>query len=134
MVSLNALFILVFGKWDAKGLSQDSVVLQSCGSSRWSSDNELLSFSAAFCPYHIGHFWVAGLGLGDSVSAQPCIPAEALALHELAALVPLQMKASHFEGLITTILGYVLLAGALILCHVSFNLCWAQWRWAWLSC
>ncbi|CAF95396.1 unnamed protein product, partial [Tetraodon nigroviridis] len=118
VVSLNALFILVFGKWDAKGLSQDSVVLQSCGSSRWSSDNELLSFSAAFCPYHIGHFWVAGLGLGDSVSAQPCIPAEALALHELAALVPLQMKASHFEGLITTILGYVLLAGALILCHI----------------
>uniref|UniRef100_H3CLH0 E3 ubiquitin-protein ligase MARCHF6 n=1 Tax=Tetraodon nigroviridis TaxID=99883 RepID=H3CLH0_TETNG len=64
VVSLNALFILVF----------------------------------AFCPYHIGHFWVAGLGLGDS------------------------MKASHFEGLITTILGYVLLAGALILCHALASL------------
>ena len=32
----------------------------------------------------------------------------------------LQVKASHFDGLITTILGYILLAGALIVCHVSF--------------
>lgn len=47
---------------------------------------------------------------------------------ELAARVPLQMKASHFEGLITTILGYVLLAGALIFCHVSFNLLWGEWE------
>lgn len=31
------------------------------------------------------------------------------------------MKASHFDGLITTILGYILLAGALIICHVSLN-------------
>lgn len=31
----------------------------------------------------------------------------------------LQVKASHFDGLITTILGYILLAGALIVCHVS---------------
>lgn len=30
-----------------------------------------------------------------------------------------QVKASHFDGLITTILGYILLAGALMVCHVS---------------
>lgn len=34
----------------------------------------------------------------------------------------LQVQASHFEGLITTIVGYVLLAMTLILCHVSFTL------------
>lgn len=39
--------------------------------------------------------------------------------------VCLQVKASHFEGLITTILGYILLAGALIACHVSIHTCWA---------
>lgn len=33
----------------------------------------------------------------------------------------LQVQASHFEGLITTIVGYVLLAMTLILCHVSFH-------------
>uniref|UniRef100_F6TYM9 E3 ubiquitin-protein ligase MARCHF6 n=1 Tax=Xenopus tropicalis TaxID=8364 RepID=F6TYM9_XENTR len=48
---------------------------------------------AAFCPYHIGHFSVVGLGFEDYV------------------------RASHFEGLITTIVGYVLLAVTLILCH-----------------
>lgn len=31
------------------------------------------------------------------------------------------MQASHFEGLITTIVGYILLAMTLILCHVSFK-------------
>lgn len=31
-----------------------------------------------------------------------------------------QVQASHFEGLITTIVGYVLLAVSLIVCHVSF--------------
>lgn len=32
-----------------------------------------------------------------------------------------QVQASHFEGLITTIVGYILLAITLIICHVSFN-------------
>lgn len=32
-----------------------------------------------------------------------------------------QVQASHFEGLITTIVGYILLAMTLILCHVSFH-------------
>lgn len=30
-----------------------------------------------------------------------------------------QIEASHFDGLVTTILGYILLAGALIVFHVS---------------
>uniref|UniRef100_A0A8C7QXI8 E3 ubiquitin-protein ligase MARCHF6 n=1 Tax=Oncorhynchus mykiss TaxID=8022 RepID=A0A8C7QXI8_ONCMY len=47
----------------------------------------------AFCPYHIGHFSVMGLGFEEYV------------------------QASQFEGLITTIVGYILLAMTLILCH-----------------
>uniref|UniRef100_A0A8C9TGM6 E3 ubiquitin-protein ligase MARCHF6 n=1 Tax=Scleropages formosus TaxID=113540 RepID=A0A8C9TGM6_SCLFO len=47
----------------------------------------------SFCPYHIGHFSVVGLGFER------------------------QVQASHFEGLITTIVGYVLLAVTLIMCH-----------------
>uniref|UniRef100_A0A7N8Y705 E3 ubiquitin-protein ligase MARCHF6 n=1 Tax=Mastacembelus armatus TaxID=205130 RepID=A0A7N8Y705_9TELE len=57
--------------------------------------NTLFILVFAFCPYHIGHFSVVGLGFEDYI------------------------KASHFDGLITTILGYILLAGALIVCHVS---------------
>ncbi|XP_048867137.1 E3 ubiquitin-protein ligase MARCHF6 [Brienomyrus brachyistius] len=55
--------------------------------------NTLFILVFAFCPYHIGHFSVVGLGFEDYV------------------------KASHFEGLITTIVGYVLLAVTLIVCH-----------------
>ncbi|XP_017328398.1 E3 ubiquitin-protein ligase MARCH6 [Ictalurus punctatus] len=55
--------------------------------------NTLFILVFAFCPYHIGHFSVVGLGFEDYV------------------------RASHFEGLITTIVGYVLLAVTLILCH-----------------
>lgn len=59
--------------------------------------NTLFILVFAFCPYHIGHFSVVGLGFEDYI------------------------KASHFDGLITTILGYILLAGALIVCHVSLT-------------
>ncbi|TNN77286.1 E3 ubiquitin-protein ligase MARCH6 [Liparis tanakae] len=52
----------------------------------------------AFCPYHIGHFSVVGLGFEEYV------------------------KASHFDGLVTTILGYILLAAALIVCHAFASL------------
>ncbi|MGH0142938.1 UNVERIFIED_CONTAM: hypothetical protein FKN15_030513 [Acipenser sinensis] len=52
----------------------------------------------AFCPYHIGHFSVVGLGFEEYV------------------------QASHFEGLITTIVGYVLLAVTLIVCHIEQGL------------
>uniref|UniRef100_A0A8C6NLW5 E3 ubiquitin-protein ligase MARCHF6 n=1 Tax=Nothobranchius furzeri TaxID=105023 RepID=A0A8C6NLW5_NOTFU len=52
----------------------------------------------AFCPYHIGHFSVVGLGIEDFV------------------------KASHFDGLVTTVLGYILLAGALVVCHTFASL------------
>ncbi|KAK0151305.1 E3 ubiquitin-protein ligase MARCH6 [Merluccius polli] len=55
--------------------------------------NTLFILVFAFCPYHIGHFSVVGLGFEDYV------------------------QASHFEGLITTIVGYILLAMTLILCH-----------------
>ncbi|XP_015210461.1 E3 ubiquitin-protein ligase MARCHF6 isoform X2 [Lepisosteus oculatus] len=55
--------------------------------------NTLFILVFAFCPYHIGHFSVVGLGFEDYV------------------------QASHFEGLITTIVGYVLLAVTLIVCH-----------------
>uniref|UniRef100_A0A2K5KT89 RING-type E3 ubiquitin transferase n=2 Tax=Cercopithecinae TaxID=9528 RepID=A0A2K5KT89_CERAT len=47
----------------------------------------------SFCPYHIGHFSLVGLGFEEHV------------------------QASHFEGLITTIVGYILLAITLIICH-----------------
>lgn len=60
--------------------------------------NTLFILVFAFCPYHIGHFSVVGLGFEEYV------------------------RASHFDGLITTILGYILLAGALIVCHVSFTM------------
>ncbi|XP_060730086.1 E3 ubiquitin-protein ligase MARCH6 isoform X2 [Tachysurus vachellii] len=55
--------------------------------------NTLFILVFAFCPYHIGHFSVVGLGFEDYV------------------------RASHFEGLITTIVGYILLAVTLIVCH-----------------
>ncbi|XP_048695541.1 E3 ubiquitin-protein ligase MARCHF6 isoform X2 [Lepidochelys kempii] len=55
--------------------------------------NTLFILVFAFCPYHIGHFSVVGLGFEEYV------------------------QASHFEGLITTIVGYVLLAINLIVCH-----------------
>lgn len=46
--------------------------------------------------------------------------AEALCVSQShCGCVCLQVRASHFDGLITTILGYILLAGALIGCHVS---------------
>uniref|UniRef100_A0A3Q3ME02 RING-type E3 ubiquitin transferase n=1 Tax=Mastacembelus armatus TaxID=205130 RepID=A0A3Q3ME02_9TELE len=60
--------------------------------------NTLFILVFAFCPYHIGHFSVVGLGFEDYI------------------------KASHFDGLITTILGYILLAGALIVCHAMASL------------
>ncbi|XP_072268059.1 E3 ubiquitin-protein ligase MARCHF6 isoform X2 [Pyxicephalus adspersus] len=55
--------------------------------------NTLFILVFAFCPYHIGHLSVVGLGFEGYV------------------------QASHFEGLITTIVGYVLLAVTLILSH-----------------
>ncbi|KAJ8336978.1 hypothetical protein SKAU_G00381980 [Synaphobranchus kaupii] len=55
--------------------------------------NTLFILVFAFCPYHIGHFSVVGLGFEEYVLA------------------------SHFEGLITTIVGYILLALTLIFCH-----------------
>ncbi|XP_072139613.1 E3 ubiquitin-protein ligase MARCHF6 isoform X1 [Mobula birostris] len=61
--------------------------------------NTLFILVFAFCPYHIGHFSVVGLGFEEYVSTNDTV------------------QASHFEGLITTIVGYVLLAMTLIICH-----------------
>ncbi|XP_041039739.1 E3 ubiquitin-protein ligase MARCH6 isoform X1 [Carcharodon carcharias] len=61
--------------------------------------NTLFILVFAFCPYHIGHFSVVGLGFEEYVSTNDMV------------------QASHFEGLITTIVGYVLLAMTLIICH-----------------
>ncbi|KAM6948500.1 E3 ubiquitin-protein ligase MARCHF6-like [Aplochiton taeniatus] len=60
--------------------------------------NTLFILVFAFCPYHIGHFSVVGLGFKDYA------------------------KASHFEGLITTLVGYILLAASLIVCHALASL------------
>uniref|UniRef100_A0A3Q2R1N0 E3 ubiquitin-protein ligase MARCHF6 n=1 Tax=Fundulus heteroclitus TaxID=8078 RepID=A0A3Q2R1N0_FUNHE len=60
--------------------------------------NTLFILVFAFCPYHIGHFSVVGMGFEDYI------------------------KASHFDGLITTILGYILLAAALVVCHALASL------------
>uniref|UniRef100_M4AA55 E3 ubiquitin-protein ligase MARCHF6 n=1 Tax=Xiphophorus maculatus TaxID=8083 RepID=M4AA55_XIPMA len=60
--------------------------------------NTLFILVFAFCPYHIGHFSVVGLGFEDYV------------------------KASHFDGLITTVVGYILLAAALVVCHALASL------------
>uniref|UniRef100_A0A3P8X694 E3 ubiquitin-protein ligase MARCHF6 n=1 Tax=Cynoglossus semilaevis TaxID=244447 RepID=A0A3P8X694_CYNSE len=60
--------------------------------------NTLFILVFAFCPYHIGHFSVVGLGFEDYITA------------------------SHFDGLITTIVGYILLAAALMVCHVFASL------------
>uniref|UniRef100_A0AAQ4NX34 E3 ubiquitin-protein ligase MARCHF6 n=1 Tax=Gasterosteus aculeatus aculeatus TaxID=481459 RepID=A0AAQ4NX34_GASAC len=59
--------------------------------------NTLFILVFAFCPYHIGHFSVVGMGFEECV------------------------KASHFDGLVTTILGYILLAGVLIVCHIGIQ-------------
>ncbi|WAR12066.1 MARH6-like protein [Mya arenaria] len=50
----------------------------------------------AFCPYHIGHFTMIGLKMEDMV------------------------EASHFEGLMTTLIGYVVIAFSLV---VLYGMC-----------
>ncbi len=47
----------------------------------------------AFCPYHIGHFTIVGFKMKDWVSA------------------------CHFEGLLTTLCGYVVIGLFLVLLH-----------------
>lgn len=84
-----------------------------------------LHFLPAFCPYHIGHFSVVGLGFEDYVSS----PEHTMRNFCLDGTVKnyyffyLQVKASHFDGLITTVVGYILLAAALVVCHVSSSCC-----------
>lgn len=47
----------------------------------------------AFCPYHIGHFAITGLGLEEHAAA------------------------SHFEGLVTTLCGYCVIGVCLVIFH-----------------
>ncbi|XP_062925887.1 E3 ubiquitin-protein ligase MARCH6 isoform X6 [Mobula hypostoma] len=82
--------------------------------------NTLFILVFAFCPYHIGHFSVVGLGFEEymleiqathiKVAGERSRPGMKVGLHS-------PVQASHFEGLITTIVGYVLLAMTLIICH-----------------
>uniref|UniRef100_A0A1B6ML90 E3 ubiquitin-protein ligase MARCHF6 n=2 Tax=Graphocephala atropunctata TaxID=36148 RepID=A0A1B6ML90_9HEMI len=55
--------------------------------------NTLFILVFAFCPYHMGHFAVATLGLKDHVAA------------------------SHFEGLVTTLCGYCVIGLCLVVLH-----------------
>lgn len=56
--------------------------------------NTLFILVFAFCPYHIGHFTMVGLKTDDIVVA------------------------SHFEGLLTTLIGYVVIAFSLVILYV----------------
>lgn len=59
--------------------------------------NALFIFLFAFCPYHVGNFGGAALGLQDF------------------------FKESHFYGLLTTMLGYTTLAVSLLMFHYVFK-------------
>jgi E3 ubiquitin-protein ligase MARCH6 len=60
--------------------------------------NTLFILVFAFCPYHLGHYLIFGLQIQEYVDK------------------------SHFEGLITTLLGYVLLAIILVLLYAAMAL------------
>ncbi|XP_032669226.1 E3 ubiquitin-protein ligase MARCH6 isoform X2 [Odontomachus brunneus] len=55
--------------------------------------NTLFIMVFAFCPYHIGHFAITGLGLQEHAAA------------------------SHFEGLVTTLCGYCVIGVCLVVLH-----------------
>ena len=59
--------------------------------------NTLFILVFAFCPYHLGHYMIYGFKLQDIVDK------------------------THFEGLITTIVGYILLAMILVMLYVSMS-------------
>ncbi|KAK3085869.1 hypothetical protein FSP39_009847 [Pinctada imbricata] len=56
--------------------------------------NTLFILVFAFCPYHIGHFTMVGLRMEDSIAA------------------------THFEGLLTTMIGYVVISLSLIVLYM----------------
>ncbi|XP_060599884.1 E3 ubiquitin-protein ligase MARCHF6-like [Ruditapes philippinarum] len=60
--------------------------------------NTLFILVFAFCPYHIGHFTMIGMKMEDVV------------------------EASHFEGLLTTLIGYVVIAFSLIFLYAICSL------------
>ena len=60
--------------------------------------NTLFVLVFAFAPYHLGHFVVAGLKLGSYTAA------------------------SHFEGLVTTLVGYCVIGLVLVVLHAAASL------------
>lgn len=60
--------------------------------------NTLFILVFAFCPYHLGHFVLAGVDLD------------------------VYLVTSRFEGLLTTLSGYIILATAFFLCHAAMFL------------
>ncbi|CAL8075546.1 unnamed protein product [Calicophoron daubneyi] len=60
--------------------------------------NTLFIVIFAFCPYHMGQFTVMGFRMGKLVAA------------------------THMEGLSTSLIGYLIVAGALVLLHTVFML------------
>lgn len=60
--------------------------------------NTLFIILFAFCPYHIGHFTVLGLKAQEMLTA------------------------TKFEGLLTTFLGYLIIASSLAVLHLATNL------------
>ncbi|CAL1539973.1 unnamed protein product [Lymnaea stagnalis] len=60
--------------------------------------NTLFILVFAFCPYHIGHFALVGAKMGDLVLA------------------------SHFEGLLTTLTGYLVIAVSLLIIYTLCSL------------
>uniref|UniRef100_T1J4X4 E3 ubiquitin-protein ligase MARCHF6 n=1 Tax=Strigamia maritima TaxID=126957 RepID=T1J4X4_STRMM len=60
--------------------------------------NTLFIFVFAFCPYHIGHFTIIGFDIKDFVKTE-------------------NVAATQFEGLLTTLCGYIVIGTCLVILH-----------------
>ncbi|XP_011417611.1 E3 ubiquitin-protein ligase MARCHF6-like isoform X2 [Magallana gigas] len=60
--------------------------------------NTLFILVFAFCPYHIGHFTMVGLKMDDMV------------------------ESTHFEGLLTTMIGYIVISASLIVLYMMCSI------------
>lgn len=67
--------------------------------------NTLFILVFAFCPYHIGHFTLVGLKIDDLVTT---------AVVQDSEKQKPQVGASHFEGLLTALTGYIVFALGLV--------------------
>ncbi|CAE1167567.1 MARCH6 [Acanthosepion pharaonis] len=75
--------------------------------------NTLFILVFAFCPYHIGHFTLVGLKIDDLVTT--VVPQD-------KEKQKLKVVASHFEGLLTALTGYIVFALALVSIYLLFVL------------